>query len=1213
MRKKLPKGESAVFRRARWLLAGSLFSFGMSYGQYCAPSGDCTSWGDEISSFQFGAFSHNSSCSPQAYHDYTGIGAIAVTAGSNQSWSVSLGAQEQQVAIWIDFNNDGDFLDTDEFFGSVYSGMTYTAGGNVPIPAWVPPGTYRLRVRCMYDYTGTDVFYQSDECMSVIFGETHDYTLAVVGACTSPPVAGAVVGPSTVCASQNFTLSANAGAIGIGTTYQWQSSPDGVTWSDMSGQTNASVTQQINAPVYYRLIVTCSGASDTTTAHLVSPGMLPSCYCSSGSYYPDDTHIDRVEIDNIFSNQSSPGCVMYTDFSSVPAPLLFIGNSYNIVVTQGSCGGSYSAYAAVFIDFDQNGQFDASELITLTPPSPMGVGAHTGTIAVPQSAVTGTTVMRVIVSENFSSSSNILACGQYNYGETEDYLVTILPIPPDDAGLSAIVSPSSGACSLGGNLEVKLANGGSNALTSADISWQVNGGSVNTFNWTGNIASGADTHVVLGAINLQDGDVLKVWTSSPNGQSDLLSLNDTIQTTVYQGMAGSYTVGGTSPNFNTIVEALQELAMRGVCADVTFDIRSGAYNTQFVLPTFTASTPGARVIIQSESQTASDVELVSSATGSNNNYLVRFDNSDYYTLRHLTLRFGNPSYSVILDFVGGSDSNIVEHCIIHSDSLGTSDNSNTWAIRSSLGIDNNNIFRHNYIVGGSRSVSFGGQDIANPESGNRFENNFFRSSTLVALAMFYQKDPVIKSNVFNSNRTGTSPFRIFLRDVYSSGEISGNEFLDNLAGPLAVLYNVNGPTTSPFLVYNNFLYSGSTSTVTDNIGILLTGGQGVDIVNNSISVAGSGVEDVGILIQNETASNLIANGINIYNNNIVHTSGGMAMQVASTSSIGVSNNNNFYTSGSQLVKVGTSTYANLGAYQSATGQDANSISVDPAFNGSDLHTCEPALNAAGMPYAAVTTDFDGELRNTPPDIGADEFTPAGMYSLGPDILKCSNDSVTLGGAPIAGAQYFWSNFSNDPNITVIAPGQYSVMVINSCGTSGDTIVVADHVAPSAMFTSSLSFQTAIFNASGSTGLNISYDWDFGDGNVGNGPNPIHVYSQDGSYTVTLTVTDECGITATYTEVVTITTVGIGEEQAVAVNIWPNPAREMVHIQLNASLSEEAQIYLRDLTGRILQVIDTSGLNAGETLQIPLDRMSSGVYLLQINDRQIQSMHRVVVQ
>jgi len=58
-----------------------------------------------------------------------------------------------------------------------------------------------------------------------------------------------------------------------------------------------------------------------------------------------------------------------------------------------------------------------------------------------------------------------------------------------------------------------------------------------------------------------------------------------------------------------------------------------------------------------------------------------------------------------------------------------------------------------------------------------------------------------------------------------------------------------------------------------------------------------------------------------------------------------------------------------------------------------------------------------------------------------------------------------------------------------------------------------------FDASGSydpDGTIVSYSWDFGDGNTATGVTTDHAYSLDGNYTVTLTVTDDDGATASVT-------------------------------------------------------------------------------------------------
>jgi PKD repeat protein len=59
------------------------------------------------------------------------------------------------------------------------------------------------------------------------------------------------------------------------------------------------------------------------------------------------------------------------------------------------------------------------------------------------------------------------------------------------------------------------------------------------------------------------------------------------------------------------------------------------------------------------------------------------------------------------------------------------------------------------------------------------------------------------------------------------------------------------------------------------------------------------------------------------------------------------------------------------------------------------------------------------------------------------------------------------------------------------------------------------------------GIITDYDWEFGDGNIGNGPTPTHTYQARGTYFVTLTVTDSDGAPASDFTVVEVTKAGGG--------------------------------------------------------------------------------------
>jgi len=69
--------------------------------------------------------------------------------------------------------------------------------------------------------------------------------------------------------------------------------------------------------------------------------------------------------------------------------------------------------------------------------------------------------------------------------------------------------------------------------------------------------------------------------------------------------------------------------------------------------------------------------------------------------------------------------------------------------------------------------------------------------------------------------------------------------------------------------------------------------------------------------------------------------------------------------------------------------------------------------------------------------------------------------------------------------------------------------------------------TVNFDGSGSSdadGTIVSYDWDFGDGTTGSGVLVEHIYSVVGDYTITLTVTDNGGLTGADTAIVSVSEV-----------------------------------------------------------------------------------------
>jgi len=95
-------------------------------------------------------------------------------------------------------------------------------------------------------------------------------------ACTGVPVPGtATANPSTVCLGIPFSLSLSGTTVASGLTYQWQSSPDNITFTDIPGATSFSFNTTQLVTTYYRATVTCTGTpggtATTTSVQVFSP------------------------------------------------------------------------------------------------------------------------------------------------------------------------------------------------------------------------------------------------------------------------------------------------------------------------------------------------------------------------------------------------------------------------------------------------------------------------------------------------------------------------------------------------------------------------------------------------------------------------------------------------------------------------------------------------------------------------------------------------------------------------------------------------------------------------------------------------------------------------------------------------------------------------------------------------------------------------------
>ncbi|SDX83653.1 GEVED domain-containing protein [Hymenobacter psychrophilus] len=140
-------------------------------------------------------------------------------------------------------------------------------------------------------------------------------------------------------------------------------------------------------------------------------------YCASKGSNVSYEWIDLVKLGSI--NRASGADGGYYNGTALSTTIA-AGSSQTINISTGFASSAYTENWRVYIDYNQDGDFsDAGE--TVVSGSSSSSGTLSATFTVPTSARTGSTRMRVTMSDNAATTS----CGNFSYGETEDYTVNI--------------------------------------------------------------------------------------------------------------------------------------------------------------------------------------------------------------------------------------------------------------------------------------------------------------------------------------------------------------------------------------------------------------------------------------------------------------------------------------------------------------------------------------------------------------------------------------------------------------------------------------------------------------------------------------------------------------------------------------------------------------------------------------------------------------------
>ncbi len=527
---------------------------------------------------------------------------------------------------------------------------------------------------------------------------------------------------------------------------------------------------------------------------------------------------------------------------------------------------------------------------------------------------------------------------------------------PKDAGITKLANSEAPVYTGNYDFIVDLKNYGLDTLQDVDIKYSIDQNTPNSYHWNG-IANPLNeiTDINVGTSNLTYGTHnIKIWTENPNYLPDYTNGNDTLTVSLRacSPLSGTYTIGTAPSDFVSIKAAIDTLNNCGVNGAVTFNIKPGTYNSQYILNKVWGASATNTITFQSQTGDSTDVVLTTDST----NYLMFLNNAHYISFKYLTFKSDSAEKLVVLD------TNACNNTFVGN--IFTSDTTiSTFIFSQTNNTDNHILITGNLFENGNTGIDLY-QDNVYYNSNLLIENNVFIGQSQKAIQLYNLNEGNIVNNQFIATNIG-----IYLHGTNHISINANNLRLQN-ANKGIFVDNCLETTISNNFISGNTISSCGIYTKQSNIVKLFYNTVDLDNAETSVFI------DYG------------NDSVFVYNNIFInHT--GQAIKKFSSNYLG--NNNCFYTPGTIFGSwEGYNNVNNFQQWQTMSQNDTNSIFALPYFiSATDLHTQSLLIDNLGIPLSEITTDIDGEIRDTlTPDIGADEFTSscngplAGNYTIG---------------------------------------------------------------------------------------------------------------------------------------------------------------------------------------------------------------------------------------
>lgn len=484
--------------------------------------------------------------------------------------------------------------------------------------------------------------------------------------------------------------------------------------------------------------------------------------------------------------------------------------------------------------------------------------------------------------------------------------------------------------------------------------------------------------------------------------------------TISSTLSGTYTVGAAGA-YTTLTAAITAYNTSCLTGPVVFNLIDATYSAGETFPITINANPNASAV--NTLTIKPNTGVTASISGSNATTILKMFGADYVTIdgsnngsnsRNLTITNTGTGAIVWMgtDATAGATSDTLKNFnMVGPGAFGgqgiIAGSGTTFGAAAENGRPNSNNTIRNLTAKGVQNAVFALGDATTLDNNWVISQNEFGSTVAAeklsfrGIALQNASNFTISSNkvigVSSSTSSSATMTGILVGSTLNGGVITKNEIRDikqvNTSGwgSNGIFLN-SSSTAANVVVSNNFVsdvasYGFDDITSLDNgYGIMVNAGGGYEIYYNTVLMNTEQTAIDGHTAGLNLASGLTAAGLNIRNNIFVTTqtlgSNYAVINQGTAAAFGTINYNDYVST--EFIGFQTADQVTLTDWQTATAQDANSISVAPVFvSATDLHLVPGSncnLHRRGTPIAGITVDYDNDTRDAVrPDMGADEY------------------------------------------------------------------------------------------------------------------------------------------------------------------------------------------------------------------------------------------------